>query len=165
LTPGWALHAAGRAGITISSGKGKMSFDGEYLPVRRCDEFPASFVSGYEKQDPVLYSKKCQALESRLLDVIGSSEPITISAGKANYQLQPIDIEHWRIDLCGCGLWVSPRDFPAQRGRMHDLWLKRLGRKRGRWIIVIQGALRRWRAEVSRKSPASNSQPRCGERT
>jgi len=39
-----------------------------------------------------------------------------ISAGKASYELQPIDIEHWRtpFDLCGCGLWVSPRDFPAQ---------------------------------------------------
>jgi len=33
---------------------------------------------------------------------------------------------------------------------MHDLWLKRLGRKRGQWIMLIQGALRRWRADVSR---------------
>ena len=79
-----------------------MSFDGKCLPpFEGAMNFRQPYL-GHEK----LYGKKWQALESRLLDVIGCSDPTTISAGKASYELQPIDIEHWRtpFDLCGCGL-------------------------------------------------------------
>jgi hypothetical protein len=57
-----------------------MSFDGECLPPFEGAMNFRQPCLGYEKQDPVLYGKKWQALESRLLDVIGCSEPITISA-------------------------------------------------------------------------------------
>lgn len=107
----------GKARITISSGDNKMNFDGEYLPPFEGAMNFRQLYLGHGKRDPAVYGPKWQELESRLLDVLEASGPITISAGKASYQLPPVDIDKWRkpFELCGYGFWVSPRDFPAER--------------------------------------------------
>jgi hypothetical protein len=108
---------AGKARITISSATNKMNFDGKYVePYVGALNFWQVYL-GYDKQDPAVYGTKWQKLEARLLDVLDSRTPITISSGKASYQLPPIDIDKWRrpFDLCGYGFWVSPSEFPAER--------------------------------------------------
>lgn len=106
----------GKARITLSSSGGKMNFDGEYVPpFESAMNFRQTYL-GYSKQDPVVYGTKWQQLESRLLDVLDTRDSIAIASGKNSYHLPPIDIDKWRkpFDLCGYGLWVSPRDFPAE---------------------------------------------------
>ncbi|HLG84680.1 MAG TPA: hypothetical protein VKY22_27055 [Bradyrhizobium sp.] len=107
----------GKARITIASGENKMSFDGEYLqPLEGAMNFRQLYL-GYSRRDDAVFGPKWQKLEASLLDILAFNGPITISAGKASYQLPPIDIDKWRrpFDLCGFGYWVTPRDFPAER--------------------------------------------------
>lgn len=107
----------GRTRIVLVSGKTRISLDGEYVPP--AENSAANFYQpylGYDKNDPRVYGKRWQELESRLLDVLESQSGFTIAAGEANYHLPGVDIDKWRrpFDLCGYGFWVSPREFPSE---------------------------------------------------
>jgi len=115
---GFALHAKypgaasrdGKARITISNGKASMAFDGEFeAPVKVEDPVPMNFATefrqtylGYAKHDPAVFGKKWNAIKSRLLNMLDSNGPITISAGKDSYRLPPIDTGNWHKGLEAC---------------------------------------------------------------
>lgn len=115
---GFALHMKypgaapkeGKARITISNGKASMAFDGEFeAPVKVEDPVPMNFATefrqtylGYAKHDPAVFGKKRNAIKSRLLDMLDSRGPITISAGKDSYRLPPVDAGNWRKGLEAC---------------------------------------------------------------
>src|SRR5258705_13539725 len=80
----------GKARITISNAKSKMAFVGEFVepvevevpvPMNFATEFAQTYL-GYAKNDPRVYGKKRLALRTRLYSLLGSGEPLTISAGK-----------------------------------------------------------------------------------
>ncbi len=110
---GFALHVkypgtakkAGKARITISIAKTRMAFDGEFedpVPMNMATDFRQTYL-GFRRQDPQLYGKRWMAIKSRLLDLIGSGEPLTISAGTSSYRLPPIDAANWRAPFDACG--------------------------------------------------------------
>ena len=105
----------GKARITISNAKSKMAFVGEFVepvevevpvPMNFATEFAQTYL-GYAKNDPRVYGKKWLALRARLYALLGSGEPLTISAGKNSYQLPPIDAANWHVPFEGCGLGDS----------------------------------------------------------
>jgi len=69
-------------------------------------EFAQTYL-GYAKQDSRVYGKKWLAMRARLYALLGSGEPLTISAGKDSYQLPPIDAANWRKPFEACGLGAS----------------------------------------------------------
>ena len=104
---GFALHVKhpgeagkeGKARITISTAKGKMAFEVDFeqpfdardpVPMNFATEFRQTYL-GYAKQVPRVFGKKWNAVKSRLLDVLDSNGPLTISAGNDSYQLSAID--------------------------------------------------------------------------
>lgn len=105
----------GKARIAISSAKAKMAFDGEFVqPVKVEDPVPMTFATefmqsylGYAKQDPRVYGKAWLGLRARLYALLGSGQPLTISAGKDSYQLPAIDALDWRKPFERCGLGDS----------------------------------------------------------
>jgi hypothetical protein len=115
---GFALHAKypgeakkqGKARITISTAKGKMAFDGEFEePVEARDPVPMNFATefgqtylGYSKWDSRVFGKKWNAIKSRLLNMLDSNGPITISAANNSYQLPAIDAGAWHKGLETC---------------------------------------------------------------
>jgi hypothetical protein len=120
---GFALHAKypgaaakeGKARITISNGKDEMALDGDFeepvavkdpVPMNFATEFRQSYL-GYAKQDDRVYGKKWLALRARLYALIGSGEPLTVTAGKDSYQLPPVDAPNWRKPFATCGLGGS----------------------------------------------------------
>jgi hypothetical protein len=117
---GFALHLKypgaakkeGNARITIANAKTKMAFDGDFeqpfeakdpLPMNFATEFRQTYL-GYAKQDPRVYGKKWLAIRARLYALLGSGEPLTVSAGTGSYQLPPIDAANWRAPFEACGL-------------------------------------------------------------
>ena len=109
--PGTAKEE-GKARITLSSGKSTMTFDGEFVPqVKVEDPLPRDYATqfmqqwlGYNKNDDRVYGKRWLAIRSRLYALLGSGEPLTISAGKNSYQLPPIDAANWRRPFERCGV-------------------------------------------------------------
>lgn len=115
---GFALHTkypgearkAGKAHITISTAKGKMTLAGEFEePIEVQDPVPMNFGTefsqtylGYSKRDPRVFGKEWNDIKSRLLDMLDSKGPLTISAGKHSYQLPPIDAGDWRRGIEAC---------------------------------------------------------------
>ena len=94
----------GKARITISNGKTSMSFDGEFE--EPFEDSHTNFVQwdlGFRRQDPELYGKRWKAVRNRLLDLLGSSAPLTISAGSKSYKLPPNDAGDWRPAFDACG--------------------------------------------------------------
>lgn len=102
----------GKARIAISAGKSSMTFDGEFVPPVKVEapepmdlatEFAQSWL-GYAKNDPRVYGKQWLALRARLYALLGSGEPLKISAGKSSYQLPPVDAAEWRPKFERCGV-------------------------------------------------------------
>lgn len=102
----------GKARITISSAKSSMNFDGEFVepvkvdvpePMDLATEFAQTYL-GYSKNDPRVYGKHWLAIRSRLYAMLGSGQPLTISAGKSSYQLPPVDAANWRTPFERCGV-------------------------------------------------------------
>ena len=94
----------GAAAITITAGKASMNFKGEFEEPDA--EMATEFLQwdlGFRRQDPELYGKRWKAMLSRLLDMLGSGQSLTISAGKDSYQLPPNDAKNWREPFDGCG--------------------------------------------------------------
>ena len=105
----------GKARIAISSAKARMTFDGEFVPPGNVEvpvpmnygtEFAQTYL-GYDKNDPRVYDKKWLALRARFYALLGSGEPLTISAGKDSYRLPAIDAADWRKPFEACGLGDS----------------------------------------------------------
>ena len=102
--PGEAKKEGEPATITISAGKRKMDFKGEFEDP--FEDIAATFVQwdlGYRRQNPDLYTKKWEALRDRLLDLLDSGARLTVSAGKDSYQLPPVDAKDWRKPFEDCG--------------------------------------------------------------
>lgn len=58
---------------------------------------------GYKRSDPRVFGKKWNTTKARLLGMLSSKEPTTISSGTANYQLPPIDVaSDWRKTIEAC---------------------------------------------------------------
>jgi hypothetical protein len=94
----------GDATIAIASGKKSMAFKGSFE--EPAEDFVTTFLQfdlGYRRQDPELYGKKWEALRDRMLDLLDSGKPLTISAGKDSYSLPPIDANGWRKPIGECG--------------------------------------------------------------
>jgi len=107
----------GKTRITLGAGFGRINLAGEFVPTldNTATNFHQAYL-GHDKHDPAVYGKRWQEAEERLLDLIGSKEGFTVSAGQASYHLPAIDIDKWRrpFELCGYGFWVSPREFPSE---------------------------------------------------
>jgi hypothetical protein len=94
----------GKASITIANARTNITFKGEF---EEPDEDMATefvqFDLGYRRQDLALYGKRWKAEAARLYDLLGSGQPLTISAGKDHYPLPPVDAANWREPFNGCG--------------------------------------------------------------
>jgi len=94
----------GDASVTISTPKAKMTVNGQFEEL--FEDSVTDFVQwdlGYRRQDPELHGKQWKALQARLLDLLESGQPLTISAGTGSYQLPPIDAANWRAPFNECG--------------------------------------------------------------
>ena len=101
--PGTAAKS-GKASITISSGRASMKLRGEFQEPEADDD--TTFVQwdlGFSRQDPELFGKRWDKIYLRLLDLIGSGQPLIISSGKASYRLPPPDAPGWKEALAKCG--------------------------------------------------------------
>lgn len=101
--PGQA-RKKGNATISIASSNKSMTFKGSFEEPD--DESVTTFEQfdlGYRRQDPELYGKTWKVQRDRLLDLLDSGKPLTISAGKASYTLPPVDAKDWHKALGGCG--------------------------------------------------------------
>jgi hypothetical protein len=115
---GFALHVKypgaakkeGETDIAISTAKGRMTFNGEFEePFDAKDPVPMNFATdfrqthfGYQHSDPQVFGKKWNATKVRLLNMLDSNGPITISAEKSSYQLPAIDAGEWHKGLETC---------------------------------------------------------------
>lgn len=101
--PGKA-RKSGPATITVAAGKASMVFEGEFgeTDATMATEF-LQWDLGYRRQDPELFGKRWKAKLSRLLDLLESGKPLTVSAGKDSYRLPPNDAKDWRKPFDGCG--------------------------------------------------------------
>jgi hypothetical protein len=84
------------AGITIGNGKTKMDFAG--FTYSGPESFPPN-TSMFNQADlghPELTGDKWGELEERVLDLLGSGQPLTISAEGRSYVLPPVKVPRWR---------------------------------------------------------------------
>ena len=108
---GFALHVKypgvarkeGEADIAISTSKGRMTFNGDFEDpgVFGGTDFRQAYL-GYLHSDPRVFGEKWNAVKARLLNMLDSKGPITISAGDSRYQLPPIDAGAWHKGLETC---------------------------------------------------------------
>jgi hypothetical protein len=101
--PGKAKKS-GTASITIANARKRLKLPGEFEEPDAEDA--TNFVQwdlGFSRQDPELFGKRWSQVQSRLLDLIGSGETLTISSGKDNYRLPPVDVSNWKTPLAKCG--------------------------------------------------------------
>jgi len=101
----------GDAEIAIATSKGRMAFKGDFEePIEVSDPVPMKFATtfhqaylGYMHSDPRVFGKEWNEKKARVLDMLDSHGPITISAGRNSYQLPAIDVTsdwHKAIDEC-----------------------------------------------------------------
>jgi hypothetical protein len=84
------------ATITIASGKTQMDFAGfTYVAP---ESFPpnTSMFNQPNLGHPELAEDKLRALENRVLDLLGSGQPLAISAEGKSHVLPPVKAPHWR---------------------------------------------------------------------
>jgi len=84
------------ASITIGSGKTQMDFAG--FTYAGPDSFPPD-TSMFNQPDlghPELAEDKWRALENRVLDLLGSGQPLKVSAEGKSYVLPPVRAPRWR---------------------------------------------------------------------
>ena len=84
------------ATITIGNGKTQMDFAG--FTYAGPESFPPN-TSMFNQPDlghPELADDKWRVLENRVLDLLGSGQPLTISAGGKSYMLPPTKASRWR---------------------------------------------------------------------
>jgi len=108
---GFALHVKypgeakqeGEADIAISTSRGKMTFNGDFEDpsVFGGTDFRQSYL-GYLHSDPRVFGKKWNAVKARLLNMLDSNGPITISAGGRSYRLPAIEAGDWHKALDSC---------------------------------------------------------------
>jgi hypothetical protein len=90
------------ASITIANGKTQMDFAGFIFPSADPDSgfFPdLPFFNQPDLGHPELDEDKWHALENRVLDLLGSGQPLTISAEGKSYVLPPINVRRWRASF------------------------------------------------------------------
>jgi hypothetical protein len=108
---GFALHVKypgeakqeGEADIAIATSKGRMTFNGDFEDpdVFGGTDFRQSYL-GYLHSDPRVFGKKWNAVKARLLNMLDSNGPITISAGGRSYRLPAIEAGDWHQALDSC---------------------------------------------------------------
>jgi hypothetical protein len=94
----------GKASITIVSAGASMVLDGQF-EVPPGDDTATDFQQwdlGYSRQDPEVYGTRWKVLFAQLLDLLGSGQPLTVSAGTDSYQLPAIDAANWRAEFDDC---------------------------------------------------------------
>jgi hypothetical protein len=109
---GFAIHVKypgqakqeGDADIAISTSRGCMTFNGAFEDpqVFGGTDFRQAYL-GYLHSDPRVFGKAWNAKKARLLNMLDSHGPITISAGENSYRLPAIDAGgdwHKTIDEC-----------------------------------------------------------------
>jgi hypothetical protein len=85
-----------KASITIANGKTQMDFAG--FTYAGPESFPPN-TTMFNQPDlgyPDLAEDKWRALENRVLDLLGSRQPLTISAEGKSYVLPPVNVPRWR---------------------------------------------------------------------
>ncbi|EJN10876.1 hypothetical protein PMI42_05763 [Bradyrhizobium sp. YR681] len=84
------------AAITIADGKTQMDFAG--FTHAAPGSFPpdTSMFNQPDLGDPELAEDKWRALQSRVLDLLDSRQPLTIAAEGKSYLLPPVRAPHWR---------------------------------------------------------------------
>ena len=87
-----------KASITIANGKTQMDFAGYVLPPSPEGKMPTDlpFFNQADLGHPELDEDKWGALENRVLDLLGSGQPLTISAEGKSYVLPPLKVPRWR---------------------------------------------------------------------
>jgi len=108
---GFALHVKypgeakreGEADIAISTSRGRMTFNGGFEDPDVFDgtDFWQAYL-GYQHSDPQVFGKKWNATKTRLLNMLDSNGPVTVSAGRNSYQLPAIDAGAWHKGLETC---------------------------------------------------------------
>jgi len=85
-----------KASITIASGKTQMDFAGSTFAGP--ESFPpnTTMFNQADLGQPDLDADKWRALENRYLDLLGSGQPLTISAEGKSYMLPPVNAPRWR---------------------------------------------------------------------
>jgi hypothetical protein len=110
---GFAIHLKypGKSGkedddadIAISTSRGRMTFNGAFEDAKIFEgtDWGQTYL-GYRHDNPRVFGKKWNAAKARLLNILDSHGPITISAGKDSYQLPAIDAAadwHKLIEEC-----------------------------------------------------------------
>ena len=85
-----------KASITIATGKTQMDFAG--FTYAGPESFPPN-TTMFNQPDlgyPELDEDKWRALENRVLDLLDSGQPLTISAEGKSYVLPPVHAPRWR---------------------------------------------------------------------
>jgi hypothetical protein len=99
--PGAPKKDEDKATITIANGKTRMIFDG-IIDSHFSEQNPPNtthfvqFDLGFRRQDPALYGKRWQRLKSRLLDLLDSGRPLTVSAEGRSYGLPAVKVRGWK---------------------------------------------------------------------
>ena len=99
--PGAPKSDEAKATLTIANGKTRMIFDGiidsHFSNLNPPDT--THFVQwdlGFKRQDPELYGRRWKRLESRLLELLDSGRPLTVSAEGGSYGLPAVKVRGWK---------------------------------------------------------------------
>ncbi|WJR77081.1 hypothetical protein [Bradyrhizobium sp. NP1] len=109
---GFAIHVKypatakqeGDADIAISTARGRMTFNGDFEDpeVFKGTDFGQAYL-GYVHSDPRVFGRKWNATKARVLNMLDSRGPITISAEGHSYRIPPVDVTsdwHKALDEC-----------------------------------------------------------------
>jgi hypothetical protein len=98
--PGAPRKEGAKAAITVATATARMEFKGEIGEAHDDDPPDTTHFQqwdlGYRRQDPALYGTAWKKLERRFLDLLGSGQPLTISAEGKSYTLPAVDAPDWK---------------------------------------------------------------------